>query len=250
VEIDLALNWERVKKHKRRLSDQYIQALADVMFARREDWLAERLRQKDDPALAIKFLGCLGRGGGPKAIALLLKCLEEQGEALQLAAVAALRECPLGAQKEALIRIMLKQGVAAAKAGEVLASFGQEGRDALWRLWFAPDGSAALRAQILRLFCAGGDARSGDLAFLALNSEEVELIRAGLKAAEELGLKGLWGNALLCVGHENWRIRGRAAAALGKLGERKALPYLAALAADSDEWVEEERRQAIKALSD
>jgi HEAT repeat protein len=234
--------------HRKRLQDQEIQALADVMFAGQEEWLAEKLRWREDQGLVLEFLGCLGRSGSGRAVGLLLKCLEEREESIQLAAAAALKGCPPEGLLEALGKIMVRQNQASAKAGEVIAAFGNNGRDVLWRLWFVPEAGAGLKAQILQLLTEAQDARSEALVYLALNSREEELLRAGLRGAERNRSRKLWGNVAGCLSHASWRVRGRAAAVLGELGEQLALPFLEKMAADEDEWVEEERKKAIALL--
>ena len=241
-------NWARVKRHRRHLGTQEIQGLADVLFSGQEPWLAEKLRSRNDQVLALKILGCLGRSGSIVAADLLLKSLEEKEEGIQLAAAAALKACPGKTLVTPLTQIMVRQGPASAKAGEVLVSYGDRGRDALWRLWFMEHAPIRLKAQVLRLLAEAGDKRSPYLAFLALQEEEEELVRAGLQAVESAGAVELWGNVASCLTHRSWRIRGRAALILGMLGEKRALPFLERMPAEADEWVEEERQKAVAIL--
>ncbi|MEL7624551.1 MAG: HEAT repeat domain-containing protein [Clostridiales bacterium] len=248
--MDIEGNWTRIKTHRRRFSSLEIQGLAETLFRGQEDWLGEKLRRREDQALALEFLGCLGRSGSPKAVALLLKYLEEREEVLQLAAAAALKVCPPALILEPLAQIMLRQNHSSVKAGEVLLALGPEGADSLWNLWFVTECPGGLKAQILQLLAEIKDERCQDLAFLALMSGGEELVRAALKAAEKLEMKDLWGNVAGYLKHPSWRLRGRAVLLLGSWGEGEALPYLREMGEDPDPWVEEERQKAISKINE
>lgn len=248
--MDIEGNWARIKTHRRRLSSQEIQGLAEVLFQGQEDWLGEKLRRREDQPLALEFLGYLGRSGSPQAVSLLLKYLEEREEVLQLAAAAALKSCPPALILEPLAQMMLRQNHSSVKAGEVLLALDSEGADRLWQLWFGQDCPSGLKAQILQLLAEIKDDRCEALTFLALMSGGEELVRAALQAAEKLEMKALWGNVIGYLKHPSWRLRGRAVLLLGSWGEREALPYLKEIGEDVDPWVEEERQKAINKILD
>jgi len=248
--MDIEENWGRIKTHRARLKDHDIQGLAEVLFLDREDWLAEKLRLRDDTALAIELLGCLGHAGSVKAAEILLEQLETREEVLQVATAEALKRCPPVIVLTSLTKMMSEQNQGAVKAGEILLSFGQEGIQELWRLWFGEHKPARLRYQILQLLTEAGDERAERLAFLAFLSEDDELAGIALKAAEELDARSLWGNVTECLKSSDWRIRGRAARVLGLWGEKKALAFLSAMGSDEDPWVEEEKQKALALLSE
>ena len=246
--MDVERNWARVKAHRGKLNNQEIQGLASVLFLGQEDWLSRKLEQREDESLAIEFLAYLGQNGSEKATRILLRQLENREEMLQVAAVEGLKLCPIEFVLEPLASMMLRQNQNAIKAGEVLLHFGEIGVDVLWQLWFADGCSSSLRAQILRLLTEAADRRAEGLAFLAFLSEDEELLREALVAAERLGARELWGNVADCLGNASWKLRGRAAKLLGEWKVTEALAYLRDMGMDPDPWVEDERLKAIGVL--
>ena len=243
-------NWTRIKNHRNRFNDLEIQGMAEALYQGQEDWLAEKLRLREDGVLALEFLGCLGKSGSAKAIAVLIQYLEGGDKALQAAAAEALKSCPSILVLEPLVQIMSRQWQGSIKAGEVLLRLGREGTDALWQLWFGHNKPASLKAQLLQLLSEVRDQRAVSLAFLAFLSDDEELIREALRAAEKLEAKELWGNVSGCLRHPSWRLRGKAVQILGRWGEVRALAYLHDMGADADPWVEEERQKAMALLKE
>ena len=246
--MDIESNWNRIKTHRGKLSNQDIWGLSTVLFFEQEEWLERKLKYKEDEAMAVEFLSCLGQHGSRKAAAVLLRQLENREEMMQVAATEGLKHCPMEYTLEPLTRMMLRQNQSAIKAGEVMLSYGAPGADVLWELWFSQDNLSGLKAQILRLLTEAEDQRAERLAFLAFLSEEEELLREALITAEKLGAVGLWGNVAGCLTHPSWRFRGRAVKLLGQWGIAEALVYLLAMGEDPDPWVEEERQKAIAVL--
>jgi len=246
--MDIEKTWEKIKNHRVRLNDNEIHGLAVVLFRGREEWLAEKLRQREDMAMAIEFLSFLGKEGSDQAAQALLNTLESGDEALQAAAAEALKQCPFELIVERLISLMLARKQAAAKAGEIILRFTDAGADVLWRLWFGEEKPASLKALIIELLAEVSDPRVELLAYLALLSDNDELIEAALRAAEKIDAKALWGNVLNCLFMANWKHRGMAVRLLGKWKERRALNYLYEMGADPDPWVEEERQRAIGSI--
>jgi len=246
--MDIEGNWARIKTHRARLSDRDVRGLAAVLFYDREDWLEEKLRSREDEALVIEFLGYLGQSGSLEAVRILLQQWDTHDEALLLAAAEALRKCPSILTLDPLIQILRQQNANAIKAGEVLLSYGREGADALWHLWYEENSAAGLKMQILQLMAESMDQRAEPLAYLAFLSEDDDLVRAALKAADKLDARILWGNVAYCLKHQDWKLRGRAARLLGRWEEKRALDSLREMGADPDPWVEEERRKAIAIL--
>lgn len=243
-------DWKRIKAHRERLSDEDIRGLAEILFFNQEDWLEEKLRFREDEALVLEILGCLGHSGSVKAAKTLLKYLEAGEEVIQIAAAESLKLCQPDFVIEPLAQMMLKQGQGSVKAGEIIMSFGSEGAYVLWSLWFGESRSAGLRSQILQLLAEAKDERTEPLAFLAFLSEEEDLIRTALKTAEKMETMSLWGNVAECLRNPSWRIRGRAAQILGQWEEKRALRYLYEMGNDPDPWVEEERQIAIIRLTE
>jgi len=241
----LETNWARLKAHRGRLNNQDVQGLSAILFRDCENWLEEKLDRREDAALVIEVLGFLAQCGSTEATAILLRQLESGEEALQAAAAEALKLCPPILAKEALAEVMLRQSRSAVKAGEVLLSYGADGADELWRLWFADNSRTSLKAQVLQLLAETLDSRTEQLAYLGFLSGEDELKRAALKSADKLETGHLWGNVALCLSHPDWRIRAGAVRLLRKWGEAKAKPYLVMMGADPDPWVEDERLKAI-----
>ena len=246
--MDIEGNWTRIKTHRARLSDRDIRGLAGVLFYDREDWLEEKLRAREDESLVLEFLGYLGQSGSLEAVRILLQQWETHEEGLLLAAAEALQKCPPILTLDPLIQIMRQQNPNAIKAGEVLLRYGRDGADALWHLWYEESSSVGLKSQILQLLAESMDRRAEPLAYLAFLSEDDELIRVGLKAAEKLDARILWGNVAYCLKNQDWKLRGRAARLLGRWGDRRALDSLREMDVDPDPWVEEERRKAIALL--
>ncbi|MCL2165780.1 MAG: hypothetical protein FWH49_00580 [Clostridiales bacterium] len=247
--MDMEANWQRIKAHRLRLTDQEVRGLAEVLFYEQEAWLEEKLRQREGEALAMEILGFLGSIGSLQAVSILLKQLDSGIEVLQVAAVEALKQCPAIVILEPLSKIMLQQNRSSIKAGEVLLSFGENGAEELWNLWFDKKSAAGLKIQVLQLLAETTDARAVHLAFLAFLSEEDELILTAMKAAEKRNATCLWGNVAGCLSHSAWRIRGRAVHLLGEWKESRALDILREMGIDPDPWVEEERQKAIGILS-
>ena len=246
--MDVEGSWNRIKHHRSRLSDDEIRGIAEVLFHGQEEWLEEKLLYREDTALAIEFLGYMGKGGSERAVRVLLKLLGAGEEVLQIAAAEALKLCPDGLVVAPLAELMLKQNQSSVKAGEIISSFGAIGAQVLWELWFCENRTTGLKSQIIQLMAELDDNRLENLLYLAFMSGEEELIRPALTAAEKIEAKGLWGNVAECLAHPGWLIRGRAVRLLGKWGEKQALPYVLDMGADQDAWVEEERQKAITLL--
>lgn len=246
--MDIEGNWARIKAHRGKLNSMEMQGLAEVLYDKQEEWLEEKLHFRDDKSLAIEILGYLGQSGSAKAANILLNQMESREEVLLVAAADALKQCPPALVLEQLAKIMLRQNQSAIKAGEVLLSFGQVGADVLWRLWFGDNSHSGIKVQILQLLAETKDKRAVPLAFLAFLSEEEELIRTALIAAEKLEAGSLWGNVALCLKNTSWKLRGRAARLLGQWHEKRALAFLREMGADPDPWVEEERKKAMALL--
>jgi len=247
--MDLEGNWKRIKAHRDKLLESEISGLAKVLYRGQEDWLCEKLRIKGDVPLVLEFLGHLGQSGSFKAVDALLQLLDAREDVMQVAVAEALKRCPSSMVLGPLVQRLQEQKYSSVKAGEILLSFGPEGAFAIWRLWFGEGRPSSLRSQILQLLAEAKDARTEALAFLAFLSDEEELIRIALKAAENVEAKSLWGNVAECLKNTSWRVRGGAAQLLGKWGEREALAYLRDMGSDPDPWVEEERRNAMTLLS-
>jgi len=243
--MDIEGNWERIKNHRERLSASEIRGLAAILFRDKEEWLAGKARQREDEALVIEFLACLGMDGSGKAINILLNTLETGDEARQAAAAEALKLCPCDLTMEALADMTRGQAQAAVKAGEVILSYGDAGTDVLWRLWFGADKPESLKARVLELLTEAADPRIEPLAFLAFLTGNDALVDAALKAAEKIDARALWANIVPCLSMADWKLRGRAARLLGKWKESRALGFLLDMGADPDPWVEEERQKAI-----
>ena len=246
--MDFNRNWLRVKAHRGRLTKQDMQGIAEILFCDQEVWLEEKLRLKEDEALAMELLGYLGKSGSLQAVGILLKQLDAREEILQVAAAEALKCCPPILVLEPLAQIMLLQNPGAVKAGEVLLSFGRQGEDQLWSLWFENNATMGLKVQILQLLAEVLETRAESLAFLAFLSEEDEMILAALKTAERLDARALWGNVAVCLKHPGYLLRGRAARLLGRWEEERALAFLVAMGADPDSWADEERQKAIEII--
>ena len=247
---DIGGIWEQIKTHRKNLNDKEMQGIADVLLRGQEDWLGGKLRQREDEALVLEFLGCMGRKGSVKAIEILLQQLEAREEVLQAATAEALKRSQPLLALEPLAQMMLRQSQSSIKAGEVLLSFGDEGVHALWELWFGENKPSSLKAQILHLLAEAKDDRSESLVFLGLLSKEEELIRAALIAADKMETKSLWRNVAGCLKNSSWQLRSRAIQLLSQWEEKRALPYLRDMEADADPWVEEERQKAITLLSE
>jgi HEAT repeat protein len=247
--MDIKANWDRLKAHRGRLTDKEIQGLAEVLFHDREDWLEEKLRSRDEAALAFELLGCLGQKGSRKACEILLSQLEVRDEVLQIATSEALKRCPPYLVLAPLAGIMKRQNHSSAKAGEIMLSFGQEGMDLLWEQWFDDDMPVRLKMQIIQLLGEAGGNRLEYLAFLAFLSEDEELVRAALKIAEKMNAASLWGNVTECLKSPSWRVRGKAIQVLREWCEKRALSYLRDMGQDDDPWVEEERQRALAELA-
>ena len=243
-------NWRRLKTHRKRLSDQDIQGFAEVLFQDQEDWLREKLWLRDDVTLVFELLSCLGRAGSTKAAEILLEQLNAGEEVLQIAAAEALKQCPPILVLEPLTKIMQEQNPGSVKAGEILLSFGDEGSQALWQMWFGENRPVRLKSQILQLLTEARDDHAESLAFLAFLSGEEELVRMALKTAEELDTTSLWGNVAECLKSPGWQLRGKAAYILGRWKESNALVHLQDMGVDDDPWVEEERQKAMELLSE
>ena len=243
--MDIEGNWEKIRIHRERFDGREARGLALVLFRDNEEWLAAKLRQRKDEALAVEFLGYLGMDGSGGAVKVLLDTLETGDEALQAAVTEVLKKCPHELTIEALISMMVRHKQVAVKAGEVILSYGDAGADALWKLWFDDKSPASLKARILELLTEVSDPRIERLAFLAFLDDDDELTDAALKAAERIDGRALWGNVAACLAKPSWKLRGRAVRLLGKWNESRALPYLLDMDADPDPWVEEERRKAI-----
>jgi len=145
---------------------------------------------------------------------------------------------------------MLRQNQASAKAGEILLSFGSQGSEILWRLWFHPEVGSGLRTQILRLLTDAGTQKAERLAFLAFLSAEESLLKGALYTAEKLDAKGLWGNVTECLKNPNWRLRGKAVQLVGTWDTQGSRRRLEQMGVDPDPWVEEERQKALTLLSE
>jgi HEAT repeat protein len=247
--MDIKENWSRVKAHREKLTDGEIQGLAEVLFHSQEDWLEEKLRSRDDAALAFELLGCLGYKGSRKACDILLSQLEIRDEILQIAASEALKRCKSSLVLAPLAEVMKKQNQSSVKAGEILLSFGRAGADLLWEQWFDENTPLSLKAQILQLLGETGENRLESLMFLAFLSEDEELVRAALKAAEKQKADSLWGNVIECLGNPSWRVRGKAIQLLREWGERRSLSFLLDMGPDADPWVEEERQRTLAELA-
>ena len=248
--MDIEGNWKRVKTHRARLTDEEIRGIAETLFRGQEEWLEEKLRFREDSLLAIEFLGYMGKGGSGKASDILLKLLEAGEEVLQIAAAEALKICRPELIIEALAQMMMKQNQGSVKAGEIISSFGPDGADVLRWLWFNESAPVGLKSQILQLLAESEDHQLEALAFLALVSDEEELIRPALKAAERIAAKELWGNVAECLANPSWLVRGRAVRILGQWREKRALRYIWEMGVDPDSWVEEERQNALIMLTD
>lgn len=237
--------WEQIKKSQPDLSEGELRSLVRLLLNDKEDWLIEKLKLHEEQGFVLE---CMGYLATKKALPWVLRSLSEREEALQLTAAAALRSFPGEWLLEPLLNIILRQQPGAAKAGEVLLSLGQKARDRLWESWFSENLDSGVKVQILALLTEGQDPRSELLAFLALESREDDLIKAGLATAEALGSKSLWGNVALCLNHSDWSIRGKAVNLLERIAEPKALPLLEEMLPDEEPWVEESRSRCIQAL--
>ena len=244
--MDSAKNWEKIKEGRQQLPKGEWQILCRTLFTGWENYLADKLRLREEQSLVLEVLAALGT---PRAEEIMLKCLEDREEAMELAAAEALKGLNSRRILRPLAGIMLRQGRGAAKAGEVLAAMGTEGLEQLWQLWFEEGAGEGLKAQVLLLLAQQGDPRCEKLAFLALLAQEEELVRAGLKTVEQWGFRELWGNVACCLSHESWWVRAKACQLLGELGCREALPALTENGPDPDPYVEEERRQAMELLA-
>ena len=241
-------NWASVKRHYQRLNTEDLYGIAVVLFSNEEAWIEDRLTRREDEALAMEILGFLGHHGSQAAVKVLLKYLTAHEEIYQLAASEALKQCKLNFMVDPLIEIMQKQGQNAIKAGEVLLSFGGEGIDILWRLWFMPESPTSLKVQILHLITEAADKRAERIAFLALVSGEEELVQAAVRSAEKLKLTSLWGSMISYITDSSWKLRGSVIRLLGQWEAVEALPFLLVIENEADPWVEEERRKAIARL--
>jgi len=237
--------WIQILKSQPELSDGELRSLVRLLLHEKEDFLIEKLKRHEEQSFVLE---CLGYLGTEKALPWILRSLSEREEALQLAAAAALKNFPQEWLLEPLMNIVLKQLPGAAKAGEVLLSLGQDARDLLWEAWFIEDNDSTVRAQILALLTEANDPRSEAIAFLALESDEDELIKAGLSTVAALESQALWGNVANCLNHPNWAIRGKAVNILAQLNATKALPLLEDMPPDEDSWVEESRVICIELL--
>lgn len=246
--MDREGSWARVKTHRSRLSIQDVRGIAVFLFRGQEDWLESKLSIREDEIQAIEFLGYLGQEGSQRAVQILLKQIESREEALLVAVSQALVGCPAVYMQEPLTSLFLQQGDNAVKAGEILLSMGKEGQALLWRLWFLENKRDSLKVQILDLLAESGGERAEYLTFLAFLSEEENLVRSALRAAEKLDAKKLWGNVVCCLRYPSWHVRGRAIRLLGVWKEIRALEDLIAMGCDPDPWVEEERQKAISLM--
>ncbi|MEA4891440.1 MAG: hypothetical protein VB085_02605 [Peptococcaceae bacterium] len=238
-------SWGKMKEQKLLLPETEFIALCRNLYTGWENFLADKLRLREDQSLVLEVLTALAT---PRAQEILLKCLEDREEAVQLAAAEALKKMPPDRILRPLAAAMLRQSQGAAKAGEVLAALGPKGLEQLWQLWFEEGAAESLKTQVLLLLAEQADPRCENLAFLALLSQDEELVRAGLKAVEMWSFRDLWGNVACCLSSESWRVRAKACQVLAEMGIREALPALEQGGPDQDSWVEEERRRAIEKL--
>lgn len=240
-------NWEKIKEERSQLPETEWITLCRTLYTGWENFLADKLRLREEQSLVLEILVALAT---PRAEEVLLRCLEDREEAMELAAAEALKKMAPERLLGPLAGVMARQGQGAAKAGEVLASMGAKGLDQLWRLWFEEGASEGLKAQVLLLLAEQGDPRCENLAFLALLSQDEELVRAGLKTAQMWEFRDLWGNVACCLSSESWWVRAKACETLAGLGVKEALPALEEAGPDPDAWVEDERRLAIGKLSE
>jgi HEAT repeat protein len=244
-DMDIEGNWRRIKTHRKRLTDSEIREIAEVLYRGQEAWLCGKLILREDLALAMEFLGHLGKSGSGYAVNILLNQMESRDEVIQVAAAESLKGCDPSLVFEPLVHMMTRQNQSSVKAGEVLLSYGEMGVIALWQLWYADDTTVRLKSQILQLLVETRDNRAESLAYLAFLSGEEELVRVALGAAERLEARELWGNVADCLKSPSWRIRGRAARLLGSWRENRARAYLLHMGTDPEQWVEEERQNAL-----
>ena len=170
-------SWGKMKEQKLLLPETEFIALCRNLYTGWENFLADKLRLREDQSLVLEVLTALAT---PRAQEILLKCLEDREEAVQLAAAEALKKMPPARILRPLAAAMLRQSQGAAKAGEVLAALGPKGLDQLWQLWFEEGAAESLKTQVLLLLAEQADPRCENLAFLALLSQDEELVRAAM----------------------------------------------------------------------
>lgn len=243
--METAVAWSQIMKSKPDLDEDELRSLVRLLLFEQEDWLAEKLRKREDEELVLEFLGYLGT---QSALRILLQVLKDREEPLQLCAAASLRHFQGQVLLEPLTQMFLQQQKGAAKAGEVLLAVGTQAMDRLWEAWFSQGILPGAQLGILSLMAEAGDPRTEKLAFLALNTDSTEHRKAGLNAVEAMKLHRLWGAVAGLLIDSHWSIRGKAAKVLGLLGVAEAGSYLEEMPSDEDVWVEEMRLQSLEML--
>jgi len=241
--LDFASGWELSKKLLPQIDKVKARSLIRLLFADKNQLVAEQLENKEEINHAISCLEYLPSRDTVEALVNLLAHLDDT---IQLIAAGALKNHTPRLVVPCLIEKLLTCEVPPARAGEVLLEMGYLAQDSLLEAY--EKAKPQVKAQILELLTLSHYPKCQPFLMEALKDDEPALKKAALQAVSEFMCRDLWPEVALCLKDPAWSLRVKALEVLTKLRANEALDNVRACLEDEDPWVRKEAAACLEVL--
>lgn len=217
--------------------------LVRLLFAGREQYLYDKLAEKNNLPLTIE---CLGFLPSRETVERLADFLSYPDETVQLIAAGALKLHTPRLVVPCLIEALLAEKATPARIGDVLLSMGYLAEEALLEAY--PHAHPLLQAQILEILILSENPKCHPFAAQGLRSDCRKLQVTALEAAAAFNLREYWTDVLECLASSDWTVRVKALEVLEKLEVKEAAGYVELFLEDENGLVRECAAQCLHRL--